>query len=45
MIDYNNIYVVAKEIGPSKKHDSRSLSNGSPNTLECNVAVTSMGEM
>ncbi len=45
MIDYNIIYVVAKEIGPSKKHDSRSLSTGSTNILECNVNVITRGEM
>jgi hypothetical protein len=28
MIDYSNIYVATKERGPSKKHGSRSLSNG-----------------
>ncbi len=43
MIDYNNIYVVAKETGPSKKHGSSSLSNGSINIVECNVVVITMG--
>jgi hypothetical protein len=42
MIDYSNIYVVAKEIGPSKKHE---LSNGSANTPKCNAIVTTRGEM
>jgi len=45
MIDYSNIYATTKEIGPSKKHGSRSLYNGSTNTLECNAIVTIKGEM
>jgi hypothetical protein len=45
MIDYNNIYAATKKIGPSKKHSSRSLSNGSTNTPKCNVVVIARGEM
>lgn len=45
MIDYSNICVLAKETGPSKKHDSRSLSNGSTNILECSVVVIAKGQM
>jgi hypothetical protein len=39
MIDYSNIYGAVKEIGLSKKHGSRSLSNGSTNILKCNVLL------
>jgi hypothetical protein len=45
MIDYNDIYVLAKETCPSKKHDSRSLSNRSTNILERSVIVTTRGQM
>jgi hypothetical protein len=44
MIDYNNIYVPAKETDPSKKHNLRSLFNGSTNILKCSV-VTTKGQM
>jgi hypothetical protein len=45
MIDYSNIYVATKEKSPSKKHGSRSLSNGLTNTLQCNTVVIGRGEM
>jgi hypothetical protein len=45
MNDYSDIYVATKETSPSKKHGSRSLSNGSTNTLQCSTVVIAKGEM